>query len=152
MNRLQKVFFTLLLFSFGAVSAQDMYIDPYGVYNGYGPSGYGRRKNMPLTDTSRLSKEALDRLREETVAKTIDKLKKQLQLDELQVVVIKNALNDGQKKQAVLHAKEDSGETVTEEQQAALQTTDKQILSFLNKDQKEKFMAIIAERKQYAIQ
>lgn len=147
MNLIQKtVAIALLLFSATEAAAQDVYSDPYSIYNGYGPSGYGRRKNMPLTDTSKLSKESKDKLREETIAKTVEKLKTRLNLDELQVIVITNTLIDSQKKQVAIAAKEDSEENKALEQQATLDATDRQIMSFLTKDQKEKFTALLKER------
>ena len=147
MNLIQKtVALFLLLFSATEVTAQDVFSDPYSVYNGYGPSGYGRRKNMPLTDTSKLSKESKDKLREETIAKTAEKLKTRLNLDELQVIVITNTLIDSQKKQVAIAAKEGSEENKILEQQATLDATDRQIMSFLTKDQKEKFTALLKER------
>ena len=147
MNVLQRIaVLSLLLFSVTEIAAQDLYSDPYGVYNGYGPSGYGRRKNMPLTDTSKLSKESQDKLRDETIAKTIEKLKGLLKLDELQILVITDKLKEAQKKQAVIKAKEGSSEEKILAQNAIMETTDRQIMDFLTKDQKEKFKALVNER------
>lgn len=138
----------MLVFAPIAVSAQDVYSDPYSVYNGYGPSGYGRRRNMPMTDTSKLSKSEHDKLREATLMRTVEKLKTLLNLDDLQVVVITNILSDGQKKQAVVRQKDLSEDTKAAEQLAVINSTDRQIMEYLNKDQKEKFKVLIDERNQ----
>lgn len=146
MNALQKKAIILFLLFSGAVSAQDVYCDPYDVYNGYGPSGYGRRRNMPLTDISKLSKTEQEKIAEGTVVLTIEKLTNLLNLDELQVIVITKSLKEGQKKQVVIRGKENSQEVKIAQQNLVLESTDRQIMDFLNKGQKEKFKALIDER------
>lgn len=149
MKSLKMLVFGLFLLSASTAFAQDVFCDPYNVYSGYGPTGYGRRRNMPLTDLSKLPKPEQQKIRKETVTKTVEKLKLLLNLDRLQEVVITNALLDNQKKQAAVLDKEISAENKLSEQYAILQKTDIQIMDFLHKEQKDKFNALIEERKSF---
>jgi hypothetical protein len=147
MKSIQKtITVILLLASFTTVYGQDGYEDPYGANNRSGVTGYGRRRNMPMRDISKLPKKEQDAIREETVTKTIDKLKKELHLDELQVIVITKVITENQKKQTAIASGSGSEEAKINEMEALLTNTDREIISFLNKDQKEKFNALIAER------
>jgi len=147
MKPLQKIITVLLLLvSFTTVYAQDGYEDPYGANNRSGVTGYGRRRNMPMRDISKLPKKEQDAIREETVTKTIEKLKKELLLDELQVIVITKVVTENQKKQTGIASGDGSEEAKIAEMEASLVNTDREIMSFLNKNQKEKFKVLIEER------
>ncbi len=148
MKSIQKtILIVLLLASFTTVYGQDGYEDPYGANNRSGVTGYGRRRNQPMRDISKLPKKEQDAIREETVTKTIDKLKKELHLDELQVIVITKVITENQKKQTTIAAGDGSEAVKISEMEALLTNTDREIISFLNKDQKEKFNVLIEERK-----
>lgn len=147
MKSIQKIItVVLLLVSFTTVYAQDGYEDPYGVNSKSGVTGYGRRRNMPMRDISKLPKKEQYAIREETVMKTIEKLKKELLLDELQVIVISKVVTENQRKQTGIASGDGSEESKIAEMEASMVNTDREIMSFLNKDQKEKFKVLIAER------
>lgn len=147
MKTLQNSILGFLLLTVTAALAQEGLNDPYNVYSGYGPTGYGRRRNMPLTEISKLSKEEQQKIREATVSKTVEKLTALLRLDELQEIVITKALTDNQKKHAAITEKESDEALKSQEKLALLDFTDRQIMSYLNKDQKDKFNALLEERK-----
>ncbi|CAM3527162.1 hypothetical protein FSS13T_20470 [Flavobacterium saliperosum S13] len=147
MKSIQKtITVVLLLVSFTTVYAQDGYEDPYGANKRSGVTGYGRRRNMPMRDISKLPKKEQDKIREETAAKTIEKLNKELHLDELQLIVITKVITENQKKQTAIASGDDSEEAKIAEMNASLVNTDREIMSYLNKDQKEKFKVLIEER------
>lgn len=99
-----------------------------------------------MRDISKLPKKEQDAIREETVTKTIEKLKKELLLDELQVIVISKVITENQKKQTAIASGDGSEEAKITEMEALLNNTDREIISFLNKEQKEKFNILIEER------
>jgi len=147
MKPIQKILTVfLLLFSFATVFAQSGYEDPYGANSNNGATGYGRRKNMPLRDISKLPKKEQNKLHEETAEKTIARLKTELNLDELQLIMVTKIINETQKRQNNITASDFSEEDKIAETETLLASTDREIMSFLNKNQKEKFAFLIQER------
>lgn len=143
----KTIFVAFLLGCFNMISAQNRLSDPYGVNNGYGPTGYGRRGNIPMRDESKLSKKEQEKIQEETIRKSVDKLKTELNLDELQLIVISKTITESQKKQSGIIASENSREDKIAEIEALMENTDREVTSFLNNDQKEKYKTIVEERK-----
>jgi hypothetical protein len=137
----------LFFFSIIDVTAQSGYGDPYNVNNGYGPTGYGRRRNTPMKESGNLSKAEQEIISEETIRKTVEKFKRDLSLDELQLIVITKVITDNQKKRNVIITKDDSQENKIAEVDALMESTEREIMGFLNKDQKEKYKLLIDERK-----
>lgn len=147
MKPIQKILvLASLLCSFTTLYAQNGYEDPYGANNRTGETGYGRRRNQPMRDISKLSKKEQENIREENISKTIEKLKSELLLDELQLIVISKVVSESQKKQNNITSSDRSEEDKITEIEAVLKNTDREIISFLNKDQKNKFELMIEDR------
>lgn len=144
MQKIITVF--LLLGCFSTVFAQSGYEDPYGANSNNGVTGYGRRKNMPLRDISKLPKKEQGKIHDEAAEKTIARLKTELNLDELQLIMVTKIINETQKKQNSIAASDYSEDDKITETETLLASTDREIMSFLNKNQKEKFAFLIQER------
>ena len=124
-----------LLFFSNIISAQ------YG--NGYG--GNGRMNNtMDQTRTPQKPKEIPV---EVTVGKVMERLKKDLILDELQVIAISNILTESIRSQGMLIKAEVSQEEKIKNITVLSETTDRKIMELLNKDQKEKYIVLQEEAK-----
>lgn len=147
MKPIQKLIIVILLFcSFPSAFAQSGYEDPYGANSNNGATGYGRRKNMPLRDISKLPKKEQEKIHDDTAAKTITRLKTELNLDELQLIMVTKIINETQKKQNAIAASDYSEDDKITETETLLAGTDREIMSYLNKSQKEKFAFLIQER------
>ena len=145
MKRIQSMFIiAFVLFFSTAVSAQY----GNGVYgNGYG-NGYGsnRRINSGM-DQSRAQDKPREIPIEVTVGKIIEKIKPELTLDVLQEIAISNILVQSIKTQGMLIKSEVSQEDKIKNIQALSEVTDRKIMELLNKDQKEKYIAMNEEAK-----
>lgn len=118
-----------------------------GYNNGYG-NGYGsnRRMNSGM-DQSRTQDKPKEIPVEVTVGKIMEQLKPKLILDELQVIAISNILNENIRTQGMLIKAEVSQEDKIKNIQALSETTDRKVMELLNKDQKEKYIALNEEAK-----
>ncbi|MES2543847.1 MAG: hypothetical protein V4548_03100 [Bacteroidota bacterium] len=132
----------IIIFSIATANAQS------GYGNGYGGNGYGRtnREIGPSYD-NKPSQKDIEKKRGENIKKAIEKLTKELNLDELQVIAITKVITDSEKTQNIIIAKQDSQETKNAELKAAMETTNRQIMEFLDKDQKEKYGVLIEKIK-----
>ena len=137
-----------LSFSLNSVSAQFGQGGQGGGFgqNGRGQSGggfdqigSGQRDNTPTEESDKSKKERLD--------KEVAKIKDELKLDELQVIVVQNILAENQKKQIILFKKEIPQDEKIAEIVALSESTDRKIMEFLNKDQKIKYKDLTADRK-----
>ena len=118
-----------------------------GYNNGYG-SNYGNNRRMNNgMDQSMAQQKPKEIPVEVTVAKIIEKIKPELKLDELQVIAISNILTESIRTQGMLIKVEVSQEDKIKNIQALSETTDRKITELLNKDQKEKFIALNEEAK-----
>lgn len=137
------VFIAFMLLSANTVLAQQ-YNNGYG--GGYGGNGYGGRSNqmnqMPASQPSAPKPVPV----EETAGKIVAYYKKELNLDALQEVVVKNIYIKSLKKEEILMKKEISDEEKKEEYKIISDMTEMEIKQILNKDQKEKFKNLIDER------
>lgn len=137
------VFIAFMLLSANTVLAQQ-YNNGYG--GGYGGNGYGGRSNqmnqMPASQPSAPKPVPV----EETASKIVAYYKKELNLDALQEVVVKNIYIKSLKKEEILMKKEISDEEKKEEYKIISDMTEMEIKQILNKDQKEKFKNLIDER------
>jgi hypothetical protein len=134
---------TLVLISFNATAQ-------YGGMNGGGM--YGNRNglnrnigNMPTA--SRKPAEPTEKEKAERVDKYVDKLKTDLNLDDLQVYAIKNEIAESSKNLDKIIKSESSDEDKSKEIEAVSEKTERNINGYLNKEQKEKYKAFIEERK-----
>lgn len=157
MRTFQVVFFVIfLLFSANIVSAQ--YNNGYGgggYGNGYGGNGYGNNngygRSTQMNQMNQMSSAQQSAPKpipvEETAGKIVAYYKKELTLDPLQEVVIKNIYIKSLKKEEAFMKKEISDEEKGEEFKVLAEMTEMEIIGILNKDQKEKFKELSDERK-----
>ena len=139
----------LLIFSINTISAQygnGGYGGGYGNQGGYGNNRMSQMShNIPQNDKP---EEESEKSKKERLEKIVEKLKTELILDELQVYAVRTVVEESMKKQAVLFKKEKSQDEKIADFQALSESTDRKILEFLNKDQKIKYTAMNADRKE----
>lgn len=147
-----RSFKTILFIAFVLLSAHTVLAQQYnngygGGYggNGYGGNGYGRSNQMNQMPASQPSAPKPVPV-EETAGKIVAYYKKELNLDALQEVVVKNIYVKSLKKEEILMKKEISDEEKKEEYKIISDMTEMEIKQILNKDQKEKFKNLIDER------
>lgn len=141
---------SLVFFAFNISSAQ------YGYGNGgmYGGGGMNRTQNQQsLQNTNNFgrnvkSAEEIEKERTESLNKTIEKLTKDLNLDDLQVIVIKKEIEAGSKSINAVMKSEVSDDEKIKEVEAINEKTDRTINTFLNEEQKVKYKKFIEERKE----
>ncbi len=133
----------------------------FTVYNlnaqmgGYGNGGYGGGMNRggmgnSMNNNSMHNQRQPEKVAEkpeELVEKKMAVLKAKLTLDELQYIAISNLLKDSFKAQGVVMKKETDDSAKQKDVQAIMDTTDRKINEFLNKDQKIIYLTMIEERK-----
>lgn len=140
MKTIQKIItFGCIVLSVSSISAQ------------FGNNGRGNQNRMgqmnngmPNQNNQSAPKEVPV---EVTVSKIIENLKKELTLDELQVIAISNIMTESVKKSDVLRKKEMPQEDKINEMQAEAEATDMKIMYLLYKNQKEKYSELVKERK-----
>jgi len=91
--------------------------------------------------------EEIEKARVEYVDKYLVKLKDAVNLDELQVIAIKNELISNSKNIDIVMKKEDVQEEKSKEVKALMDKTEVVINSYLNKEQKEKYQIFRANMK-----
>ena len=138
MKTLKLIFFTILLYS---ITASAQY--------GYNPNGItGRlRNNYPQTQSSptKPSTEDIENEKNKKVDQIMAKLKEELSLDELQFIAIKNEITSSTKNIEIVLKKENSEEDKSNDIKAIKEQTDKNINSYLNAGQKEKYLKLKEE-------
>ena len=127
-----------------------------GYNNGYGNNGYNngygnnygsnRRMNSGM-DQSMSQQKPKEIPIEVTVAKIMEQIKPKLNLDELQVIAISNIMNENMRTQGMLLKAEVSQDDKMANIKALSEVTDRKIMELLNKDQKEKYLALNEEAK-----
>jgi N-methylhydantoinase A/oxoprolinase/acetone carboxylase beta subunit len=125
MNTFRILIFSLLLTSAGT----------------FAQSYYG--KNHDLRDNSTPkppTAEEIDKNRNEYIDKYMAKFKAAVDLEELQIIAIKNELITNSKNIDIIMKKEDSQEEKKNEVKALMDKTEVVVNSYLNKDQKEKYL------------
>lgn len=138
----------ILLISINTVSAQ------YGT-NGYGGGGYGgngygsnNRMNQMGGMNQRSEPEKPKEIpNEEIVAKFMEEVKPALSLDELQHIAISNVVLESVNAQGRILKLNLTQEEQMKEFQLLSENTDKKINNYLNKDQKDKYLAFKEDRK-----
>jgi hypothetical protein len=144
MKPIQKLLvIVFLLLSIGTISAQ--YNNGYGG-NGYGGNGYGRMSQMNSGMGQEASKPKEIPV-EVTVGKIMEKLKTEINLDELQVIAISNILTESIRSQGIIIKQESSQADKIKDIKALSEITDSKVMVLLNKDQKEKYIALTEELK-----
>lgn len=136
-----KILFFLLLFSSVGASAQ------YG--NDYYTKNYGVNRNIARSYNTpqKPSPEQIEKNRQEQLDKFMDKLKKDLTLDELQTIAIRNEIDKNNKNIDIVIKKETSEDEKSKEITSMMERTDKLVNSYLNPVQKEKYKVLVEENK-----
>lgn len=134
MKKYKILFFSFLL---ATISASAQYNN--GNYNGYN-NGYGsmRNNNIPSTP-QKVSAESIEKERMKEIEKIVSRLKEELNLDELQVIAIRNEVTKSNKSIEIVMKSEISEEDKNTEYIAIQEKADKSIISYLNAAQKEKY-------------
>ncbi|MEO0037428.1 MAG: hypothetical protein RIQ59_639 [Bacteroidota bacterium] len=130
-----------------------------GMYGGGGMNGgmYGggmnrmhNQQSMQNTNNYGRNKspEDIEKEREENLNKSIDKITKDLSLDDLQVIVIRKEIEASSKSIFTVSKTEISNEEKIKEMDAINEKTDRIINTYLNPDQKIKYKKYIDDRKE----
>lgn len=122
----------LFLFSITTINAQ------------FGNSGFGNgidRRNNSINQVNQgIPEDKPEEIPiEKTVADIIDRMKPAINLDELQVIAISNVLKESIREQGILLKQNFSQEDQIKNFSALSEVTDRKIVAFLNKEQKEKY-------------
>jgi hypothetical protein len=129
-----KLFIIFLLFTSFSIFSQNN----YGGRN----SGVNRDIGRSYSGPSKPSAEEIEKVRAERIEKYVMKLKSDLTLDELQVIAIRNEITSNSKNIDIVLKKENSEEEKSNEVKAMMEKSDATINSYLNKDQKEKYLLL----------
>ena len=125
-----------------------------GMYGGSGMGGgmnrMGNQQSMQNTNNygKNKSPEDIEKERTENLNKSIEKLTKDLSLDDLQVIVIRKEIEASVKSIYAVTKTESSNEDKIKEVDAINEKTDRTINTFLNPEQKAKYKKYIDERKE----
>ncbi|WP_298303192.1 hypothetical protein [Flavobacterium sp.] len=149
MKTLKSVFTTSLLL--GSITFATAQFGGNGMNNGM---GMGTRNQQSIQNTNNFgryekSPEEIEKERTENIEKSVEALKTELKLDELQIIVIRKEIETSTKKIfAVVKNEELSQEDKAKEIEAISEKTDTTINTFLNAEQKEKYKKFIENRKE----
>ena len=111
--------------------------------NGYGVNQDLGRNSSP----SKPSQQDIDENNSKQLDRFMVQLKKELSLDELQTIAIRNEVTTNRKNVEILMKKESSEEEKSKQIKAMMDRTDVTINSYLNKDQKEKYKILTEKMK-----
>ena len=136
MKTLKTLLFALLILSSAAFS-QNFNQNGYGVNQDLG------RNSSP----SKPSQQDIDENNSKQLDRFMEQLKKELSLDELQTIAIRNEVITNRKNVEILMKKESSEEEKSKQIKAMMDRTDVTINSYLNKDQKEKYKILTEKMK-----
>lgn len=136
MKTLKTLLFSLLILS-SAGFAQNFNQNGYGVNQDLG------RNSSP----SKPSQQDIDENNSKQLDRFMEQLKKELSLDELQTIAIRNEVTTNRKNVEILMKKESSEEEKSKQIKAMMDRTDVTINSYLNKDQKEKYKILTEKMK-----
>jgi hypothetical protein len=145
-----KVTLVIFLLFFGINSSIAQFGGMNGGMMGGGMNQMQNQQSIQNTNNFGRNKSAedLDKEREENLAKSIEKISKELNLDALQMIVIKKEIEASSKSIFAVSKSEASEEEKINEMNAINEKTDRIINTFLNADQKVKYKKYIDERKE----
>jgi hypothetical protein len=149
MKTLKLVFTTSLLL--GSITFASAQFGGNGMNNGMGMGARNQQRMQNPNNFGRNEKSAeeIEKERAENIDKSVEYLKTELKLDELQIIVIRKEIETSSKKiYAVIKNEEISEEDKTKEIEAISDKTDTTINTFLNAEQKEKYKKFIENRKE----
>lgn len=140
MKTFKLLFLGLLLTSFGAFAQ-------YGnsMYNNMYNKNYGVNRNIGrnYSEPKKATPEEIEKNRELQLDKLMEKLKEELTLDDLQVIAIRNEVSNNSKNIDIVVKKETSEDEKSKEINSMMERTNKNINSYLNPVQKDKYKAFI---------
>ena len=116
--------------------------------NGYGGNGYGNRGGMGGMSQNSQPEKPKEIPAEEIVAKYMEEMKPAVGLDELQTIAISNVLVESVNAQGRINKLNLPQEDLINEYKLLTESTDRKVNNFLNKDQKDKYLAFKDEKKQ----
>ena len=145
-----KVTLVIFLLFFGINSSMAQFGGMNGGMMGGGMNQMQNQQSIQNTNNFGRNKSAedLDKEREENLAKSIEKISKELNLDALQMIVIKKEIEASSKSIFAVSKSEASEEEKINEMNAINEKTDRIINTYLNADQKVKYKKYIDERKE----
>jgi hypothetical protein len=138
--------FAFILLSITSVSAQ---YGGNGYGGGYGGNGYGGGMNQMGGGMNQQSQPEKPKEipADVTAAKIVEEMKPALNLDELQVIAIKNVLIESLNTQGRILKQDTNQDEQIKDFQALAESTDRKINQFLSKEQKEKYLVFKEDRK-----
>jgi hypothetical protein len=119
-----------------------------GNRNGFGGAGNGFGNNMGGQQINSKSEADIQKERTEYLNKSIEKLKTDLKLDDLQFIVIKREIETCSNTIYKVSKSEISEEDKEKEVEAISEKTNRNIMGFLNEEQKKKYQSYIDDRKE----
>ena len=136
----------LILLSFHVTAQYGGYGGDYG--NGYGSrGGYGNRFGMQNNaPTSKPDPAMIEKEKAERINKYMEKLKTELNLDELQFIAIQNDIIANGKSIDIVMKKENSEDEKANQIKSLVESLQKNINSYLNPEQKEKYKVLNEEK------
>lgn len=149
MKTLKSVFTTSLLL--GSLTFASAQFGGNGMNNGMGMGARNQQRMQNPNNFGRNEKSAeeIEKERAESINKTVEFLKTELKLDELQIIVIRKEIETSSKKIfAVLKNEEISEEDKSKEIEAISEKTDTTINTFLNAEQKEKYKKFVENKRE----
>lgn len=149
MKTLKAILLLVLLF-FGVNSGSAQFGGMNGGMYGGGMNQMQNQQSMQNTNNYGRNKSSddLDKEREVNLAKSIEKISKDLNLDDLQIIVVKKEIEASSKSIFAISKSEASDEDKIKEMDAINEKTDRIINTFLNADQKTKYKKYIDDRKE----
>jgi hypothetical protein len=149
MKTLKAILLLVLLF-FGVNSGSAQFGGMNGGMYGGGMNQMQNQQSMQNTNNYGRNKSSddLDKEREANLAKSIEKISKDLNLDALQIIVVKKEIEASSKSIFAISKSEASDEDKIKEMDAINEKTDRTINTFLNADQKTKYKKYIDDRKE----
>jgi len=154
MKSLKSTFLVSLIF-FGIATCSAQYGGMYGggmnggMYGG-GMNRMGNQQSMQNTNNFGRNKspEDIEKERVENLNKSIDKITKELNLDDLQVIVIRKEIEASSKSIYAVSKSEISNEDKIKEIDAINEKADRTINTYLNPEQKIKYKKYVDDRKE----
>lgn len=147
MKTIQSVLvMTFLLLTVNTISAQ-FGNGGFGNNNGFGNGNGGNRRMNGGMDQNRTPEKPKEIPVEVSVAKIMETLTPELNLDALQIIAMSNIFIESIKTQGMLIKAETSQAEKMKNIEALSEVTDRKLMALLNDDQKEKFTILKKEKK-----
>jgi hypothetical protein len=140
MKTIKIVLIGFLMTSYNALSQN---FDPNMNRNGVVDRSIGRTSAIEQQPSA----SDIEKKKMEQLDKIINMLKKELSLDELQAIAIRNEIEKNNRNVDIIRKKEISDDEKSKQIVSMMERTDKLVNSYLNKEQKEKYKILIENNK-----